>query len=62
MSLINTVLNTIAAEVLSIVADRIEAGESTAIAQDLLKEHSKVTFNGNGYDPEWPDKAVEKEV
>ena len=63
VSLINSVLNTIAAEAFSIVADRIEAGESpTAIAQDLLKEHSKVIFNGNGYDPEWPDKAVEKEV
>ena len=49
VSLINTVLNTIAAEAFSIVADRIEAGESpTAIAQDLLKEHSKVIFNGNG--------------
>ena len=63
VSLVNTVLNTIAAEAFSIVADRIEAGESpTAIAQDLLKKHSKVIFNGNGYDPEWPDKAVEKEI
>jgi glutamine synthetase len=63
VSLVNTVLNTIAAEAFSIVADRIEAGESpTAIAQDLLKQHSKVIFNGNGYDPEWPDKAVEKEI
>ena len=63
MSIINTCLNTIAAEAFSIVADRIEAGESpTAMAQDLLKKHSKVIFNGNGYDPEWPEQAVEKGI
>jgi glutamine synthetase len=63
VSLINTVLNTIAAEAFAIVADRIEAGESpTEVAQDLLKKHSKVIFNGNGYDPAWPDQAVEKGI
>ena len=63
VSLINTVLNTITAEAFKIVADRIEGGETpTAIAQDLLKQHSKVVYNGNGYDPEWPDKAVEKGI
>ena len=63
VSLINTVLNTITAEAFAIVADRIEAGETpTAVARDLLKAHSKVIFNGNGYDPEWPDTAVEKGI
>ena len=63
MSIINTCLNTIAAEAFQIVADRIEAGETpTAVAQDLLKKHSKVIFNGNGYDPEWPEQAVEKGI
>ena len=63
VSLINTVLNTITAEAFAIVADRIEAGETpAAVAQDLLKVHSKVIFNGNGYDTEWPEKAVEKGV
>merc|ERR1719359_2008543 len=38
VSLVNTVLNTIAAEAFKIVADRLEAGEQPlAIAQDLLK-------------------------
>jgi glutamine synthetase len=61
VSLVNTVLNTITAEAFAIVADRIEAGETpTAIAQDLLKAHSRVIHNGNGYDPEWPEQAVEK--
>ena len=63
VSIINTCLNTIAAEAFQIVADRIEAGETpTAVAQDLLKKHSKVIFNGNGYDPEWPEQAVEKGI
>mmetsp|Transcript_1660 Transcript_1660/g.6306 ORF Transcript_1660/g.6306 Transcript_1660/m.6306 type:complete len:709 (-) Transcript_1660:164-2290(-) len=63
VSMVNTCLNTMAAEAFQIVADRIEAGETpTAIAQDLLKKHSKVIFNGNGYDPEWPDQAVEKGI
>ena len=63
VSLVNTVLNTIAAEAFKIVADRIEAGETpTAVAQDLLKQHAKVIHNGNGYDPEWPEQAVEKGI
>ena len=63
VSLINTVLNTITAEAFAIVADRIEAGETpAAVAQDLLKVHLKVIFNGNGYDTEWPENAVEKGV
>ena len=63
VSIVNTCLNTMAAEAFQIVADRIEAGESpTAVAQDLLKKHSKVIFNGNGYDPEWPEQAVEKGI
>ena len=63
VSLVNTVLNTIAAEAFKIVADRLEAGEQPlAIAQDLLKAHDKCVFNGNGYDPEWPDEAVKRGV
>ena len=63
VSLVNTVLNTITAEGFKIIADRVEAGEdAVAVAQDLLKAHSKCIFNGNGYDPEWPAKAVEKGI
>jgi len=63
VSLVNTVLNTIAAEAFKIVADRLEAGEQPlTIAQDLLKAHDKCVFNGNGYDPEWPDEAVKRGV
>ena len=60
VSTVNTVLNAITAKYFAVIADRIEAGEgAVAIAQDLLKKHSKVIFNGNGYDPEWPKKADE---
>nr|7U6O_A Chain A, Glutamine synthetase [Ostreococcus tauri]7U6O_B Chain B, Glutamine synthetase [Ostreococcus tauri]7U6O_C Chain C, Glutamine synthetase [Ostreococcus tauri]7U6O_D Chain D, Glutamine synthetase [Ostreococcus tauri]7U6O_E Chain E, Glutamine synthetase [Ostreococcus tauri]7U6O_F Chain F, Glutamine synthetase [Ostreococcus tauri] len=63
VSLVNTVLNTIAAEAFKIVADRLEAGEKPlAIAQDLLKTHDKCIFNGNGYDPAWPDEAVKRGI
>jgi glutamine synthetase len=58
VSMVNTVLNAITAEAFQIVADRIEAGESpVAVAQDLLKKHFKVIFNGNGYDPKWPERG-----
>jgi len=58
VSMVNTVLNTITAEAFNLCADRIEAGETAAdIVKDLYEKHSKVVFNGNGYDPEWPEEA-----
>jgi glutamine synthetase len=46
-----------------VVGCRIEAGESpTDVARALLREHQNVIFNGNGYDPTWPDTAVEKGI
>jgi len=63
VSMVNTVLNSITAEAFQIIGDRIEAGEEpAAIARDLLQKHSKVIFNGNGYDPAWPDDAVKKGI
>ena len=60
VSMINTVLNTITAEGMKVIADRVEAGEDLkAVTQDLLKTHMKCVFNGDGYAPAWPDKAVE---
>lgn len=62
-SMVNTVLNSITADAFKLVADRIEAGEKpVAIARSLLKEHWNVIFNGNGYDPAWPDEAVKKGI
>lgn len=51
VSLVNTVLNTIAAEKFAEFADRIEAGEEpAAVAREALKKHWKVIFNGDNYD------------
>ena len=58
VSMVNTVLNAITAKYFATISDRIEAGEKPVhVAQDLLKKHYKVIFNGNGYDPKWPDEA-----
>ena len=63
VSLINTCLDSMAAEAFKIVADRIEGGEKPLdIAADLLKKHEKCIFNGNGYDPNWPDDASRERV
>jgi glutamine synthetase len=51
VSLVNCVLNTIAAEKFGEFADRIEAGEDPAtIAREALKKHWRVIFNGDNYD------------
>jgi glutamine synthetase len=63
VSLVNTVLNTLTAEGMKVIADRVGAGETPkAVAQDLLKKHMKCVFNGDGYDPEWPEEAVKKGI
>ena len=52
VSMVNTVLNTIAAEKFGEFADRIDAGEDPAdVARAALKKHWKVVFNGDNYDP-----------
>ncbi|GKU26026.1 glutamine synthetase III [Clostridium folliculivorans] len=61
----NTVLNTIVAEVLSEVADRLEKAadldaEINAILTETVKEHSKIIFNGNGYSDEWVVEAEKR--
>ena len=49
--MVNTVLNTIAAEKFAEFAERIEAGEDAAdIAREALKKHFRVIFNGYNYD------------
>ena len=60
VSLVNTVLNALTAKKFAEISDRVEAGEdAVAVAQDMLKKHFKVVYNGNGYDPAWPAKADE---
>ncbi|MFZ5988690.1 MAG: glutamine synthetase III [Bacillota bacterium] len=61
----NFVLNTIVAEVLSEVADRLEKAEDLdAEVQQLLKElvsnHKRIIFNGNNYSDEWVNEAEKR--
>ena len=38
-----------------VISDRVEKGEDAIkVAQELMKAHFKVVFNGNGYDKDWP--------
>ncbi len=59
----NTILNTIMAEKLSEYADVLEkvSGDMNDALHDLIKaqftEHSRIIFNGNGYDQSWVEEA-----
>lgn len=61
----NFVLNTIVAEALSEVADRLEKAtdveeEVKVLLTELVKTHKKVVFNGNGYSDEWVEEAAKR--
>ena len=63
VSLVNTVLNTLAADKFAEFADRIDAGEeASAIARDALKKHWKVIFNGDNYCEESQQLLTERGV
>ncbi len=59
------VLNTIMAEVLGSIADQLEGSEDfevklSEILEDLVKKHSKIIFNGDGYSDEWVEEAEKR--
>ncbi len=61
----NTVLNVIVAEVLSRMADRLEAAEDVnaevqCIIRDVMREHKRIIFNGNNYSAEWKEEAARR--
>lgn len=61
----NTVLNTIVAEVLSRIADRLEKAsnideEVQAIVKEIVKKHRRIIFNGNNYSEEWVKEAEKR--
>ena len=61
----NTVLNTIVADVLSVMADELETAEDFDLAvHDLIKktvtDHQRIVFNGNGYSEEWVAEAEKR--
>ncbi len=58
----NTVLNTIVADSLCEIADRLESAtdfdhELNQLLSEIVKEHKRVIFNGNGYGDEWVNEA-----
>ncbi len=61
----NFILNTIVAESLREIADRLEKAASVdtevqAIITEIVKDHKKVIFNGNGYSDEWVEEAEKR--
>ncbi len=63
----NTVLNTVVAEALEELADRLEKAsdvnkEVTAIVRDTMKKHGHIVFNGNNYSQEWVEEAARRGI
>jgi glutamine synthetase len=61
----NFVLNTIVAEILSEVADRLEkatdvSAELQTILAEIVKKHKRIIFNGNGYSEDWIVEAEKR--
>ncbi len=58
----NTVLNTIVADALCGICDRLEhtkdfEQELNMLLSEIVKKHKRVIFNGNGYGEEWVEEA-----
>ncbi len=58
----NVVLNTIVAETLSQIGDRLEKAEDFdcelhCIIKEIVKKHKKIIFDGDGYSEEWVKEA-----
>ncbi|MDQ2086804.1 glutamine synthetase III [Herbivorax sp. ANBcel31] len=61
----NFALNTIVAEILSQIADRLEKAqdrnaEIQLILKEIVSKHKKVIFNGNNYSDEWVKEATKR--
>jgi len=62
---VNYVLNTIVAEVLDEIAEKLENAEDfDAKVQEILKDiainNKRIIFNGNGYSEEWVEEAAKR--
>ena len=64
----NVILNTIAAEALADVCDRLEKIQDQEefdlavhdLIREMLSEHKRIVFNGNGYSEEWVEEAARR--
>ncbi len=65
ISFVNTVLNTIIAEEIRLFADTLENTDDFEKAlheliRDVIKNHKRIIFNGNGYDDSWAEEAEKR--
>jgi len=63
----NLIINTIVAESLSQIADRLEKAEDfkaevNAVVKEIIKNHKRIIFNGNNYSEEWVDEAERRDL
>lgn len=61
----NFVINTIVADALNHIADRLEKAEDFNkeiynVVRDIIKDHKRIIFNGNNYSEEWVAEAERK--
>ncbi|MDZ4165733.1 MAG: glutamine synthetase III [Smithellaceae bacterium] len=61
----NVALNTVAAEALEEIAERLEQAkdinaEILAIIKDMIKNHGRIIFNGNNYSEDWVQEAAKR--
>ncbi len=65
-SVSQTVLNTIVAESVDAICDKLEAAggdfneELQKLLQRLIRKHKRILFSGDGYGPEWPQEAAKR--
>ena len=58
----NIILNTIVADALNVLVDKIEGADDVdsavyAVVRDVYNAHKRIIFNGNGYTDEWVEEA-----
>ncbi len=61
----NIVLNTIVAEALSQIADRLEKStdfrkDLQALLKEIATKHKRILFDGNNYADEWTEEAAKR--
>ena len=61
----NFIINTIVAEALSQIADRLEKAsdfqaEVNAVVKEIIAKHKRIIFNGNNYSEEWVIEAEKR--
>ncbi len=63
----NIMLNTIVADALNVLVDKIEGADDVneavyAVVRDVYNAHKRIIFNGNGYSDEWVAEAARRRL